>query len=146
MAYTDNPADFDLDLFMQALGYERGYGDGLEDYCLWSDMELTFFRREHDPARGDLLVIERCETESEQAAYEVARGWAELIPNHGPEEGPEEVALFTLRYRLPWPTTFDEAFKALAAIRWFGHAPTNLRLMRDYEALAIERGASHTIF
>jgi hypothetical protein len=34
MAYTNHPADFDLNLFMQALGYQRW--DEPHDFCLWS--------------------------------------------------------------------------------------------------------------
>jgi hypothetical protein len=47
MSYTDNAADFDMDLFMQALGYQRG---GVSANCLHG---FERFNLQNVSCRGD---------------------------------------------------------------------------------------------
>jgi hypothetical protein len=128
MAYPNTPTDFDLNLFMQALGYQRW--DEPDDFCLWSDGDLQFFRREDDQLVIETTVL----AADEDARHDVALNRAETIEALPPEPGMH--GLITLRYHLPWPTTFDDAFAAFGSIRWFGNTPMRVRLMEAYEALA----------
>jgi hypothetical protein len=124
MAYTNNPADFDLDLFMQALGYRRWEWGVAPPW----EYDTTIGRLE------DLdLVVETLERDLAHARHEVAIGRAEAVPTTGPGDMAETMVL---RYRLPCPRTFDQVFAAFAAIRWFGNTPMRVRLMEAYEALA----------
>ena len=146
MSYCDMPEEFDLGLFMKAMGYDEGYVDqgGPDDVCLWSDDELTFIRRD-----GDAMTIEMTEVASPDVWHDVAVGRATVIREHLPERLPPNDPinnlchreysnhLVELQYRLPWPTTFDEAFASFARLGWFGKMPNaRLQLMQTYEWLA----------
>lgn len=146
MSYCDTPEEFDLDLFMKAMGYAEGYMKeaGVEDYCLWSDHELTFIRRD-----GDEMTIEMTEVVSADVQHDVAVGRARIIKEDPPERLPlndpiknprnleYSAHLVELEYRLPWPTTFNEAFARFAALGWFGKLPNaRMQLMQTYEWLA----------
>jgi hypothetical protein len=146
MSYCDTPEEFDLDLFMKAMGYDEGYiepGIG-DDVCLWSDHELTFVNRD-----GDEMTITTTEIASPDVQHDVTIGRATVITEHPPERLPPNDPvnnpfnreysnrMVELQYRLPWPTTFNEAFASFAALGWFGKLPNaRMQLMQTYEWLA----------
>jgi hypothetical protein len=149
MSYCDTPEEFDLNLFMQAMGYDRGYlgkdfmeahGITGEDICLWSDHELTFIRREeHNTYHGggDFMVITMTEYDDAHARHEVTSGraWAVEGRKYGDKPGTRQ--LIELGYRLPWPTTFNEAYDSFRKLGWFGKMPNaRAQLMQTYEWLA----------
>ena len=153
MSYTDTPEDFDINLFMQAMGYDSGYlgkdfmdehGIEGEDICLWSDHELTFIRREENNTYhggGDFMVITMTEYDDAHARHEVksGRAWAVEGQKYGSDE-PGKVQLIELGYRLPWPKTFNEAYDSFRKLGWFGKMPNaRMLLMSIYEGLASGR-------
>ena len=144
MSYCDTPDDFDIDLFMQAMGYDEGYlGKDFmeehriaEDVCLWSDRECTLIRR-----NGNQMTIEMTEPYHDRAAWhDISTGRAELIKENAPApETPDggQYGSIELRYRLPWPTTFNEAYDSFNKLGWFGKMPASrMQLMQMYEWLA----------
>jgi hypothetical protein len=137
MAYTDDAADFDLDRFMQAMGFEpwreseefRWWRES-DEFCRWPEEgKRQYLRRE-----GDRLVID-AEVDTEQAIYELTMGLHEEVPE-GPH-GKRKLPMF--RYRVPWPTSFNMAFMVFQFIGWFGHMPMYRQLRERYEALAAKR-------
>jgi hypothetical protein len=124
MASTKHPANFDLELCMQALG-DRRWAWGVAPP--W-EYDTTMCRLEHPD-----LVVEIPESDLKHARREVAIGRAEAVPTNGPGEMAETMVL---RYRLPCSRTFDQAFEAFAAIRRVGNTPRRGRLMEAYAALA----------
>jgi hypothetical protein len=147
MSYCDNPADFDINLFMRAMGYDEGYiGKDMmdefgmiEDCCLWSDHELTFITREENNTYfggGDFMVITMTKFDTEEVRQDVASGRAWVVEGRKYADGPGQVNLIELGYRLPWPTTFNEAYDSFRKLGWFGKMPNaRMQLMSIYEGL-----------
>jgi hypothetical protein len=139
MSYCDNPEQFDLNLFMQAMGYDQGYlGKDFmeecgikEDICLWSDHELTFVSRDGDDMTIQMSVF----ADEVEPLRDLETGRATLLREVFPDEPGRR--LVEVEYRLSWPATFNEAYDSFRKLGWFGKMPNlRMQLMQSYEWLA----------